>query len=102
MKLYNLPCLLEEDKCKFQTVPLEFAQSKEILEMHMVLVHGRPEFKCDNCDRDTHCDTNIIEDHKEINGAKFDDIYHNLNYQNAQKLKETNESNYLTVLQTIG
>ena len=66
MKLYSLQCLLEEDLCGFQTQMLEFCQSKEILEMHMLLVHGRPEIrnKCNSCDRDTNVinDPDIIED----------------------------------------
>ena len=53
MTLYSLSCLLEEDKCRFRTQQLEFSQSKEILEMHMVLVHGCQDFKCGYCDRDT-------------------------------------------------
>ena len=52
MKLYSLPCLLEGDICRFQTIQLEFPKAKEILEMHMILVHGRPESrdKSDSCD----------------------------------------------------
>ena len=68
MKLYNLPCLMEEDTCRFQTIQLEFCQAKELLEMHMVLVHGRPELrnKCDSCDKDT-------KNNQEIIDSSFDD-----------------------------
>ena len=64
MMLYSLPCLLEEDNCRFQTIQLEFSQSKEILEMHMTLVHGRPEWrsKCDSCDRDTLVNDDKVKD----------------------------------------
>ena len=63
MKLFMLPCLLEEDCCRFRTIKLEFSKAKEILQMHMKHVHGRPDpnYKCDNCDRDTK-----ISDSKEI------------------------------------
>ena len=39
MKLYSLPCLLEEDTCRFRTIKLEFSKAKEILELHMKYVH---------------------------------------------------------------
>ena len=45
----------------------------------------------------------LIEDHKEEqHGAHFDDVYQNLSFAKAVDLKETNESNYLMVMQTIG
>ena len=69
MKLYMLPCLLEEDRCTFRTIKLEFFKAKEILEMHMKHVHERLDCICkgDNCDRDTNIgdDKEIIEDVKE-------------------------------------
>ena len=74
MKLYSLSCLLEEDKCRFQTQQLEFSKAKEILEMHMVLVHVR-RYKCKSCDRDT-CDKDnkdIIEDDTEALCTKVDE-----------------------------
>ena len=64
MMLYSLPCLLEEDNCRFQTIQLEFSQSKEILEMHMTLVHGRPKWRsrCNSCDRDTLVNDDKVKD----------------------------------------
>ena len=45
----------------------------------------------------------MIEDHKEENGgASFDDVYQNLKYPKSVDLKETNESNYLMLMQAIG
>ena len=69
MKLYQLQCLLEEDICSFQTQPLEFYQAKEILEMHMNMVHERPEqrLKCDYCDKDTSVKHIIEDDIKALN-----------------------------------
>ena len=69
MKLYQLKCLLEEDVCRFQTQTLEFFQAKEILEMHMKLVHERPEqrLKCDYCDKDTSVKHIIEDDIKALN-----------------------------------
>ena len=82
MKLYNLPCLLEEDSCRFQTIQLEFWQAKEILKMHMELVHGCPEQKdkCNSCDRDTYVkdDKDIIEDNVKAICAKKDEADHNV------------------------
>ena len=60
---------MEEDTCRFQTQSLEFWQSKEILEMHMRLVHGLRVNKCDDCERDTKVDTEIID-----NGAISDNL----------------------------
>ena len=64
-----LPCLLEEGKCRFRTIKLEFSKAKEILEMHMKHVHGRTDsnYKCDDCDRDTNIDNDkeIIEKNPE-------------------------------------
>ena len=74
MKLYSLMCILEEDKCKFQTQQLEFSKAKEILEMHMMLVHGQ-RYRCNSCDRDT-CDKDnkdIIEDDIEALCTKDDE-----------------------------
>ena len=64
MMLYSLPCLLEEDTCRFQTIQLEFLKAKDILEMHMLHVHGRPEwrYKCNCCDRDTLVKDDKVED----------------------------------------
>ena len=55
MKLYSLPCLLEEDKCSFSTIKLEFPKAKEILELHMKYVHERLELRnnCDYSEKDT-------------------------------------------------
>ena len=102
MKLFMLPCLLEEDCCRFKTIKLELSQAKEILEMHMKHVHGRPDsnYRCDDCDRDTNFsdDKEIIEDDKEVtrdanNEALYDApeqlderkastaVYENVSYQ---------------------
>ena len=55
MMLYSLPCLLEEDTCRFRTIKLEFSKAKEILELHMKYVHERLELRnnCDSSERDT-------------------------------------------------
>ena len=45
MKLYSLPCILEEDTFRFRTIKLEFSKAKEILEMHMKHVHEFLAFK---------------------------------------------------------
>ena len=61
---YQLPCLLGDDSCQFTTIQLEFSQPKEILEMHMKLVHPVPvwrKFECDNCEKDN-ATKDIIED----------------------------------------
>ena len=52
---YQLPCLLGDDSCQFTTIQLEFPQAKEILQMHMKLVHPVPDlrrFECVNCEKD--------------------------------------------------
>ena len=48
MKLYSLPCLLEGDICRFQTIQLEFPKAKEILEMlhYLMLIKDG---KASNC-----------------------------------------------------
>ena len=64
MKLYQLSGLLEEDTCSYQTQQLEFWQAKEILEMHMRLVHpvtNHREDKSDTCDRDTNTSSDDLE-----------------------------------------
>ena len=43
MTNFQLPCLLGDDSCQFVTIQLEFSQAKEILEMHMKLVHPVPD-----------------------------------------------------------
>ena len=76
MELYSLLCLLEGDKCRFQTQQLEFSKAKEILQMHMMLVHVR-RYNCNFCDRDT-CDNDnkdVIEDDKEALCNKDDEAY---------------------------
>ena len=86
MKLYQLKCLLEEDICRFQTQTLEFYQAKEILEMHMKLVHERPEqrLKCD-CDRDTLV-KDIIEDDKKALNDKDEEA--GLDFPNQLKVED--------------
>ena len=75
MKLFQLECLLEEDTCRFQTQSLEFWQAKEILEMHMTLVHRQLKYQCDSCDRDTKNDTEpeIIEEEKKAISDELDE-----------------------------
>ena len=61
---YQLPCLLGDDSCQFVTIQLEFSQAKEILEMHMKLVHPVPDlrsFECNNCEKDN-ATKDILED----------------------------------------
>ena len=41
--------------------------------MHMTLVHGQFRNKCDNCDRDTKHDTEIIEDEKKAISDELDE-----------------------------
>ena len=60
---YQLPCLLGDDSCQYITIQLEFSQAKEILEMHMKLVHPVPDlrkFECD-CEKDNST-KDIIDD----------------------------------------
>ena len=67
MMKIQLPCLLGGESCQFLTIQLEFSQAKEILEMHMKLVHPVPDCrksKCDKCDRDNDS-KDIIEDDDE-------------------------------------
>ena len=62
---YQLPCLLGDDSCQFVTIQLEFLQAKEILEMHMKLVHPAPDlrrFQCDNCSEKDNSTKDIIDD----------------------------------------
>ena len=64
MMKVQLPCLLGDDSCQFITIQLEFSQAKEIIEMHMKLVHPVPvwrKFECDNCEKDN-ATKDIIED----------------------------------------
>ena len=60
----KLPCLLGDDSCRFRTIQLEFSKAKEILEMHMKLVHPVPNIgtvKSDTCDRDTNTEVEALE-----------------------------------------
>ena len=64
MTNFQLPCLLGDDSCQFVTIQLEFSQAKEILEMHMKLVHPVADwrkFECENCEK-VNATKDIIED----------------------------------------
>ena len=105
MKLYNLPCLMEEDICRFQTIQLEFPKAKEILEMHMILVHGRPESrdKCDSCDRDTKNDTEINQDDNEAICDEVHEALHNVPEHSIESnattaVSNTNEANQVSLM----
>ena len=83
MRLYSLQCLLEEDTCGYQTLQLEFHQARKLMEMHMMLDHGRLKLrdKCDSCDRDTYVinvedvieDKEILKDEKEAISDEVDE-----------------------------
>ena len=64
----KLPCLLGDDSCRFRTIQLEFSKAKEILEMHMKLVHpvtNIGKVKSETCDRDTNTKNDALKNDNE-------------------------------------
>ena len=53
MKLIKLPCLFGGDSCSYETIQLKFSQAKDILEMHMRLVHPVMKIQCESCGKRT-------------------------------------------------
>ena len=61
MTKFQSPYLLGVDSCQFITIQLEFYQAKEIIEMHMKLVHPVPDLRKFECEKDN-ATRDIIED----------------------------------------